>query len=679
MCRLTRGCVPRSEAGIKVTRSQLGHDARWQRPKTKEETKQQIRALENSKRPVTRQPATQETMTTDLHQLDNNMVDLSGLGLYLETPLSAVSFRDFNHDWSSSPLSSMPTPDWQSYIPSGINAIPAQDEWPRPRRQDSALSTLSDGTVSSMTGSFVERLGTKGITPSEAGDLWKVVKRYTGPVSAPSSPSPSPPRAFPPGHKGFPSADMPISLDESRSGYAIAGDFINLGPMFSFETHTTCDRTSEAHRDQKCWCILSQELLKHSQLNFRQSSDLVPNTEIVQCLDDINVAARDEFGHTPLHLLASRPDCQLQLLSVVADALTHGDRILGVVNTARQTFMHVLHPAWFQLNSPLEKLFSLLERSRFDVLTRDVFGRNVFHIMREHECDLERVQLCAHGLNPKAVNTRDAFRRKPLQLLPSGSRQHMLRTVRQIMHAQRLMTLTVEQPGTESESRVLTHTKLINIIGTATSTEPDSADPSIEDPQGRNGLHALAELILGVDPMIDYISRGQKRKRDTKDVDQPKQEVMPRVEHLEALIHAKADINHYNLAGYTPLMAFVVQLSEGKTKEDITELREVIGCLVKAGADMEKRNRRGETALLLAARHGKKVAVDALLKLGANPYVRNADGESILDVVDSMWLLNADIRSSYDACRKFLIGSSLAKTKQRQDPSIFDEWAFGLR
>lgn len=441
----------------------------------------------------------------------------------------------------------------------------------------------------------------------------------------------------------------------------------------------TCDQSSEAHRDQKCWCTLSQELLRHSQLDIHQSSYLVPNIEMVQRLDDINVAARDKFGHTPLHFLASRPDCQSQLLSVVGDALAHGDRILGVVNTASQTFMHVLHPVWFQLKSPLETLFGLLERSQFDVLLRDVFGRNVFHIMREHECDLERVQLCARGLNPQAVNIRDAFGRKPLRPLPSGSMQHMLRTVRQIMLAQRLTTLTAEQSIPESDSRVFAHTKLIKIIGTATSTEPSRADPSIEDLHGRNGVHALAELALGPNPIRCHMSRGQKRKYDTKDVEQSEQDPMPRVQHLKALIHAKADINHYNLAGDTPLMAFVVQLSDGTTKAEIAEIREVVGCLVKAGADMEKRNRRGETALLLAARHGKKVAVDALLKLGANPYVRNADGESILDVVDSMWLLNVTIRSSYEACRKFLVGSSLAKTEQKQEPSIFDEWAFGLR
>ncbi|KAH7040613.1 ankyrin repeat-containing domain protein [Microdochium trichocladiopsis] len=672
-----RHWAPQKDAANKVLHKCLGNDPRWLRPKSKAESKQQIKALENSTRPVFRQPAAGSLTAAGAMQLDTSNLEGNALALNVDAPMSGVSPNPDNNRWSSSPYSLSSPNGWQTSLQSATFAYSGPIEWPQLPRRNSALS---DVTVSSMASSFLERLTVKGASPSDAADLWKLSRRFTAPRSATSSPSLSSPlRASPPGHQAFPSADMPLLLDQSRAGYAVAGDFINIGHGFSFEGDKTCDKTSEAHDNGNCWCAVSEQLFNHFQSMPSARIVLAPDAQAVWALRDINTAARDEFGHSALHLLASLEHCHSQLLSVVAEALTGKDQVLSAANTARQTFLHMLHPSWFLPGSQLENLIHILKQSHFDILGRDVFGRNVFHIMREHNVEFQRLQGCALGLNPKVLNVRDAFGRMPLRALPSGPSLHAARSIRRVIAARRLTASSSDGPPTiESDSRIIAQTKLLKIIYAATATDSSRADPTMEDLEGRNGFHALAEVILGVTPMIDHVSRGQKRKHDEPTIDQPNPEPMPRITHLEALIDAKVDINHHNVAGDTPLMTFVVQLSDGKTKAENVEVRGIINGLVGAGAEMERRNRRGETALLVAARHGQKVAVDALLKLGANPYVRNSEGQSALDVVDSMWRVSEAAMGSYEACRKLLCGGQALKSEPKQSPSIFDEWTFGV-
>ena len=59
---------------------------------------------------------------------------------------------------------------------------------------------------------------------------------------------------------------------------------------------------------------------------------------------------------------------------------------------------------------------------------------------------------------------------------------------------------------------------------------------------------------------------------------------------------------------------------------------EAVNLLIKSGAKINHRDKKGNTALILAAQNNKLDVVKALLKARANKKVKNKSGVSALDV-----------------------------------------------
>ncbi len=89
---------------------------------------------------------------------------------------------------------------------------------------------------------------------------------------------------------------------------------------------------------------------------------------------------------------------------------------------------------------------------------------------------------------------------------------------------------------------------------------------------------------------------------------------------VNALIEAKANLNHVDGVGHTPLM-----------RAADTGQVEVLKALAKAGADLNvKEPHEGRTALFLAAASGHEAIVKALLEAGADPNILDSDGDSVV-------------------------------------------------
>jgi hypothetical protein len=242
------------------------------------------------------------------------------------------------------------------------------------------------------------------------------------------------------------------------------------------------------------------------------------------------------------------------------------------------------------------------------------------------------------------------------------------------------------------DTELSTHAALLKVVVRAVGVD-DHSSPNAreEDPQGRNGFHCLAEVDLCLSPDTPKPSsrgqnkdsskpstQGRKKRQHNEDeeVEVPQTtHQSPRLDIIKGLIHARVDVNQYDKMGNTPLMSFVVNSSDATRweKED-SEL--VIKALVRdAGANMESRNRNGETALHLAARYGKTVALRVLLELGANLHIRNIQGMSILQVLDSLYLTTErDDKNNarFEACRAILTRNTEYAI---QCPTIIHEWA----
>ena len=93
------------------------------------------------------------------------------------------------------------------------------------------------------------------------------------------------------------------------------------------------------------------------------------------------------------------------------------------------------------------------------------------------------------------------------------------------------------------------------------------------------------------------------------------------VSALGELLDAGADVNARNKKGVTPL---IVGAYQGRT--------EIIEALLEAEADTDAATKDGRTGLIMAANYGHKEIVEALLKAGADIHARTDRGETALSV-----------------------------------------------
>ncbi|WP_057916457.1 ankyrin repeat domain-containing protein [Lysobacter antibioticus] len=107
-----------------------------------------------------------------------------------------------------------------------------------------------------------------------------------------------------------------------------------------------------------------------------------------------------------------------------------------------------------------------------------------------------------------------------------------------------------------------------------------------------------------------------------------------------------------------PALAFAAESADTvrKSRQELTEYlfeaarvgdADLIRTLAKSGVDLDARNEKGFTPLILATYHGRDAAVQALLQAGASPNV--ADGER-----GNTALMGALFRGVDDAVRRLL-------------------------
>lgn len=104
-------------------------------------------------------------------------------------------------------------------------------------------------------------------------------------------------------------------------------------------------------REKRCWCAIADAVssiaLEDGSFWVLSDGRLTPDTQAMvhePTQRRHQLAQRNRFGHSMLHLFASGKGLQMQLLAMV---LNCDDATLLVANTAGQTFLHVLAPGWF--------------------------------------------------------------------------------------------------------------------------------------------------------------------------------------------------------------------------------------------------------------------------------------------------------------------------------------------
>ena len=476
-------------------------------------------------------------------------------------------------------------------------------------------------------------------------------------------------------------------------GFALSGDFLTA------HTRTCADFPGQKH-GTNCWCAIARET------STIDNSWLLPTGEFsgraLHVLEHISLpgitSLHDGFGNTPLHLFAALQGCQEVLLQMVAN---QEGGSLKAVNTAGQTFLHVLNFEWFEdVAAPsalLWRLLALVNDLYPELVYQfDVYGRSFFHRAHSLIRDPATLSSLFSSFERTLAARRDAFGFNPVPYADPASQGHYTppRRVGSFCSSAEGLTWSASPTSpprssmTDERCFLAYHARLVQTIHSSYT------NPAIEDAEGRNGLHCLAEAILNQQTMDQHVqgclpstappARPHLKRKLSSSTDlspspsstpnpcstipPPPPEEGPlrtRLRHLTSLLSPSISVSlsAYSRRGHTPLMSFIQHLPDAQDDRART-LQTILETLIRGGGTcaVEARNRRGETPLLMAARLGRKIALAALLRTGgANVAARDANGRGVLELLDAE-VKGARARGDVglyarlEACRALLTG-----------------------
>jgi ankyrin repeat protein len=120
--------------------------------------------------------------------------------------------------------------------------------------------------------------------------------------------------------------------------------------------------------------------------------------------------------------------------------------------------------------------------------------------------------------------------------------------------------------------------------------------------------------------------------------------------------------------------ALTSTIKEWSETEDERRLASVIADLVTAGAEVNMRDRNGDTALAIAVRRGLRPAVNVLLKLGANPNSRTYRGTGILSQATRHLLQAVKEKNNKQYAMILSCMAVLTDHGATEKPTAYDEW-----
>ncbi|KAI0025316.1 ankyrin [Xylariomycetidae sp. FL0641] len=675
---------PGKDAANKVKNQLLGNDPRWLRPKDEEDEVRRINALKNSGRvrcysKSSTHPAVKHHPNgSPQSHPDDEIMDGTTLG-----HSSRPSFDDIDRAIANEAPGSAAGVHWSETAAPEAHAVDTfdtfndcampgrQPTWSRwtGRRQGTTLTTSTEFSVATAVS---EKLKGFGLPEKSTRRIRRLLKQFTLPID--TDPARSPNRlaelsgnsqqALHGSNPPFSCRAYPTTSKPAHPRHILPGDLLHLDP-------NAASSSGCSHQTRACWCQIVKEVQPIQQMWARLS-----NLEAVVAQD---LVGRDLFCNTAFHLLAAKDGIQDSFIRLVSHATGHVKTTLNARNQAGQTLLHVLHPSWYHVNSRLNDLVTILNHNSFDFRATDVYGRTFLHVLRSKT----NATTCLPQihLDMSLLNRRDAFGDELLSREDRNAYDNLTASragsdSRGLLHSGLSPARSDVSSIHDGDARIEPHTQLLRVITKAIDT--DRPSPRYEDVLGRNGLHCLAEVELDIEhtpTASNGAGRPRKRKQcESSDVEVPQTTHQSRrLEFLRGLFHAKVDVNHYDRQGQTPLMAFVLHGSdESKSEKEILE--SCIRMLYDHGANLEARNRDGETAAFLATRAGQHLALKILLDLGANPNVRNAEGLGLVDILDVHLTPGSDGLSvaRNESCRAVLSG--IAPSKAKEHPTFLDEW-----
>ena len=335
---------------------------------------------------------------------------------------------------------------------------------------------------------------------------------------------------------------------------------------------------------------------------------------------------RDRFNNSALHMAAALGTGYSTLKTMIDRGAS-----LNEVNTAGQTFMHVLDPCAMGNDMDLPQFLSELAEMHFDFSKTDDQGSTILGKLLE-----KFIKQTSYTYQDNLYMIPEIFRALRAHLPLMVSRDNLGRTVpSHLLHLAHNVTKTHAQEGPIYVQRI--HSLLSEYYGielptfynatvydeahVPVSTDNDAtlddliirahSEPHVEDSYGRNGLHCVVYTCA-------VLKWGRFLDSDAY-----------RISRAKSLVERGVSVNNYDRMGRTPLLA-LLQCVNAKIADVVT--RELIGGFIDAGANVNSRDRLGKSSLHIAVKRGLITATQLLLRFGANIHARETKGKGVVQL-----------------------------------------------
>jgi ankyrin repeat protein len=394
--------------------------------------------------------------------------------------------------------------------------------------------------------------------------------------------------------------------------------------------------------------------------------------EIVYPKDLLN----DIFGNSALHIAAAlgkTPKYLLHLLDLHAN--------MHALNSANQTFLHLLQPVAIEDCMDLCSLLNRLQVESFNFHQRDDHGQTPLHLITRPWISWTVLDETAAELHYSKIVlplSRDNLGRTIIgQLIERGIGKpeidRLQRRAAAHVRDDRITSKSAVQdaevdrlclPNYGNQTFIETvqdllmyeqHADLLRTIVRACKF------PQFEDANGRNGLHCLAEarnlplpdaaVGRGIEPDIALTSARREA-------------------YLEDLLFAGVDTDNHDNFGLTPLMAFILHTREG---EDDDTTNRILSRLCEAGANINRRNQKGETPLHIAVKLGRRAATKFLISKKANIQARDSSGMGVVALAlahSKKATQNETLYAQIMLCMSLVVDAGAVSA-----PTTLQEWA----
>ncbi|KAF4625416.1 hypothetical protein G7Y89_g12751 [Cudoniella acicularis] len=379
--------------------------------------------------------------------------------------------------------------------------------------------------------------------------------------------------------------------------------------------------------DRKCCGLLNPTIRECKECGF-----LVSHWYATLCLHPVNrdINQRDHFGNTPLHFAAASGRANYDVLMT----FINGGADINARNSSGETFMHVLNTDSFGFGqNPItlyRRLLYRLEKLEFAVHSRDSHGRTVAHVALSNPMLFGKDFIDAVLEGNQEQDRYDSP--NPLDLLWD--------------HSYVVQYLSNELATLDNQG--------CNVVHSATSMFPEEDQDRFR--QACRRFLAPITALTNID--IDFNSNAPQSKHWDPD--------QWLLELKKANILSWVDIR-----GNTPLIAL---LKKWRNEEQELELRDTVFNLIQSGSDINIRDRKGHSALSIAAIRGSRPSVQVLLEAGAMPNSRTYQGRGILALAAAR-MRRAQEQGQDDRYARILSCVNLLMTYgAKLEPTEHNEW-----